>query len=97
LTQFGVYDFNGPSQFHFSLVRQFDVLDPHSDEYKQLEIVLYNEPTRELKSLGSWNLWSFKFPTLGKYFEAVEANPLFQRILSDQDEPWTFEIVLEGT
>ena len=97
LVQFGVYAFDGPGRFQFSLVRQFESLQSWNDEYVQLDLIVHHEPTDALRRLGRWSTWSFEDSSLSAFRERCQRHELVREILADTSRQWRWEILCEET
>lgn len=82
LFESGTYRFTGTEQFTVSLVRQFEVVDDAGDHehYVHLRCEFLYEPTDELRSHGSFNLWCFPSDgdSIGEWVDGVESRIEFQ-------------------
>lgn len=97
LAQFGVYAFDGPERFQFSLVRQFDTLQTWNDELVQLNLTVDHEPTVALRGLGNWHSWSFKDPSLAAFCDRCQRIESVRRVLADRSSGWRWSILCEET
>ncbi len=82
LFESGVYRFTGPERFTVHFLRQFEVAyeDGDHDHYEQLRCEFLYEPTDELRSLGSLNLWCFPSDgdSIADWFKEVEDRVEFE-------------------
>lgn len=77
LYEYGVYSFTGEPLFSVDLVRQFQ-FPSTGDEYCQVRLTLYYEPTEELEALGSGNFWDEDVE--GSFFDAVRDDAVYQQL-----------------
>src|SRR5687768_6634798 len=78
LFQLGVFNFTGEPLFYFDPVCQFERLDADGehDGFEPIHCELSCPPTAGLEGLET-SLWSFDFPSVEEFFQAVEAMPQF--------------------
>jgi hypothetical protein len=97
LAQYGVHDFTGREEFHFSLVRQVAALEHWNDEFFQIELLLLHPPTPELRALKGWSSWSLDFPSLEEFHDACSAHEGLRHLLASRSTAWRWSTDVEPT
>ena len=91
LAQFGTYDWGDGPHFELGMTRQIIVADPDEDDDEQgvmtqLECTFRFEPSPELRTAGSGDLWSFDL-LISDFFDQAMALPGFRAYARSHQPP----------
>ena len=93
LFQYGSYNWDGQGdKFELDFTRQ--IADPESDEFYQIQLILYYHP-KDIGAIESFNLWSMDEPTLNDWINKVESTDGFNK--ASIATPFDYKIELTKT